>query len=877
MPRAPHILALLVLSSLSAPALAQEPADAGPAPGPALVPPKLVDYVEADYPPEALAQGLEAAVPASLDIDENGLVTDVKILEPAGHGFDEAAEAAMRMFVFSPATRDGAPIPSRVIYRYTFFLKKAEPAPEAAPPPPLPARLAGMVRDMGNKPLAGASVALTALDAAADADGGLAPGLSATVDAKGAFALGSLPAGSYQVDVVALGFKPFTTTEKLAEGENLEVVYRLEAEAAMYETVVRGRKPPREITRREITGREITRIPGTGGDAIRSVQNMPGLARASYISGELIVRGSSPADSRVFFDSMPVPILYHFGGLTSIINSDLLERIDFFPGNYSVRYTGATGGIIDVYPRAPKTDRLHAYIDADVWDVGVLAETPLGKDWSVAVSARRSFIDGILTAVLPDNGGFSFTTAPRYYDYQAVADYHPDRNDNLRLFVFGSDDKVVALFGDQPVANGQGGSGAGVHLGFHQLQAKWDHRFDKVVSNQANVGVGYTTDYGYFGEDIEFSLDAVPIYIRDEVTIDPGKVAVVRTGIDTEVGWSKWLFRAPDILPVEGESADPLNPNTVYMEDKGSGWGYRPGWYGELELTAIPRMRLINGLRLDYSERLAEVEIDPRFVARYEIVDGTTLKAGIGLFHQSPEDAQINEHYGNPDLQYISAIHYGLGFEQEFTSAIEAGVECFYKDLSNLVVSSDRMVERDGQQVAERYNNDGVGRVAGFEVLVKHKPTDRLFGWISYTLMQSWRVDHPDETPRLFDNDQTHILTIVASVVLGRGWEAGARFRLVSGNPDTPVQGAAFAADADEYFPIFGSRNTTRLPLFHQLDIRLDKRWDFGILKFAVYIDVQNIYNQENVEGYEYNYDYTSRVYQYGLPLLPSLGFKLEY
>ncbi|MDD5307129.1 MAG: TonB family protein [Deltaproteobacteria bacterium] len=875
MRQVPNTLALLLVASLSEPALAQEVADAGPAPGPSLTPPELVDYVKADYPPEAFAQGLEAAVSASLDIDENGLVTNVKILEPAGHGFDEAAEAAMRLFVFKPAMRGAVPIPSRVIYKYTFFLKKAEPAPEAAPPPPLPASLKGVVHDMDGKPVTGASVALTELDAASDA--GPAPELSATTDATGAFALADLPAGSYQVDVVAVGFKPFTTTEKLAEGESLEVVYRLEAEAAMYETVVRGRKPPREVTRREITTREITRIPGTGGDAIRSVQNMPGLARASYISGELIVRGSAPADSRVFFDSMPVPLLYHFGGLTSVINSDLLERIDFFPGNYSVRYTGATGGIIDVYPRAPKTDRIHAYIDADIWDVGALVETPLGKDWSVAVSARRSYIDGILTAVLPDNGGLSFSTAPRYYDYQAVADYHPDKSDNLRLFLFGSDDEMVALFGSEVVANGQGGSGAGVRLGFHQLQAKWDHRFDKVVSNQVNVGVGYTTNYGYFGEDIEFALDAAPIYIRDEVTIDPGEVAVVRTGIDTEVGWSKWLFRAPDIFPMEGESSDPLNPNTAYLEDKGSEWGYRPGWYGEVELTAIPRLRLINGLRLDYSERLAEVNLDPRFVARYEIVDGTTLKGGIGLFHQAPQDAQVSDQYGNPDLEYINAIHYGLGFEQEFTAAIEAGIEGFYKDLSNMVVSSDRMVERDGQLAAERYNNDGVGRVAGFEVLVKHKPTDRLFGWISYTLMQSWRVDHPGEKPRLFDNDQTHILTIVASVALGRGWEAGVRFRLVSGNPDTPVQGAAFDADGDQYFPIYGERNTTRLPLFHQLDLRLDKRWDFGILKFSVYVDVQNVYNQKNVEGYAYSYDFSARQYQFGLPLLPSLGFKLEY
>ena len=85
--------------------------------------------------------------------------------------------------------------------------------------------------------------------------------------------------GAYQVDVVAPGFTPFSELETLVEGEKKELIYRLETEQAMYETVVRGKRPAREVTRREITTREINKIPGTSGDALRAVQNMPGMAR----------------------------------------------------------------------------------------------------------------------------------------------------------------------------------------------------------------------------------------------------------------------------------------------------------------------------------------------------------------------------------------------------------------------------------------------------------------------------------------------------------------------------------------------------------------------------------------------------------------------
>ncbi len=840
---------------------------------PIITPPVLIEYVAADYPVEAFTAGIEGVVVALLDIDEGGGVTGVAIREPVGHGFDEAAELAMLRFVFAPATRDGEPIPSQVIYRYTFFIEERAPVEEQEAPPP-PAKLSGVVTNLDGEPVAGATVALLALATAEATDSDTGASVESTdesgqvTDSNGHFRFDSLSAASYQVDIVAAGFMPLRNTETLEAGEDLEVIYRLEVETAIYETVVRGRKPPREVTRREVTRREITRIPGTGGDALRAIQNLPGMARAPSISGALIVRGSSPEDTAVFFDSIPMPLLYHFGGLTSVVNSDLLERIDFYPGNYSVRYGGATGGIIDVYPRAPKTDRFHAYVDADFWDVGALVESPLSENWSVAVAARRSYIDGILNAALPEEGGAKFTTAPRYWDYQVIADYHPSGSDNLRLLVYGSDDKLVFVFGDDVLDNPNFSGGLDLHLSFHLFQANWEHRFSKIFSNRVNVGFGYEAGEGYFGQIIEFKLDQVPLYLRDEFVIDPGKHIIFRTGLDGVVGWSRYRFRAPEVYPREGAEWDPLGANTRYIEDQDETFFYRPGWYGELELITIPRLRMIYGLRVDYYARIHEVELDPRFVARFKLFDGTTLKTGIGLFHQAPEPAQGNEEYGNPDLENITAIHYGLGVEQRLFENVDLGVEGFFKDISNLVVPDEE----------RHYSNDGRGHVYGMEVLVKHHPTDRFFGWITYTLMRSERIDYPGEEPRLFDHDQTHILTIIASLVLGRGWEAGVRFRLVSGGPETPVIGSVYDADSDIYFPAYGRANSKRLPMFHQLDVRVDKNLVFyDVIKAAIYVDVQNVYNHKNVESYSYNYDFSERQYFYGLPILPSLGIKLEY
>ena len=80
-----------------------------------LIPPSLLEYVRADYPQEAFDSGVEGVVTAQIDVDENGLVTHVEITEAAGHGFDEVAVDAMYGFVFSPATKDGEPIPASMM------------------------------------------------------------------------------------------------------------------------------------------------------------------------------------------------------------------------------------------------------------------------------------------------------------------------------------------------------------------------------------------------------------------------------------------------------------------------------------------------------------------------------------------------------------------------------------------------------------------------------------------------------------------------------------------------------------------------------------------------------------------------------------------
>ena len=177
-----------------------------------------------------------------------------------------------------------------------------------------------------------------------------------------------------------------------------------------------------------------------------------------------------------------------------------------------------------------------------------------------------------------------------------------------------------------------------------------------------------------------------------------------------------------------------------------------------------------------------------------------------------------------------------------------------------------------------RLGNQGRGHAYGIETLLRYTPDARFFGWVAYTISRSVRQDTPSSPVNLIQFDQTHILTVLGSYRLGRGWEIGGRFRLVSGSLYTPraygfTDENAGANLALQSYPPLGER----LPMFHQLDIRLDKTWTFTSWKLGFYADIQNVYNRANAEGVSNNYNNTQRTYASGLPILPSLGLRGEF
>jgi len=573
----------------------------------------------------------------------------------------------------------------------------------------------------------------------------------------------------------------------------------------------------------------------------------------------------------VFLGSHEIPQLFHFGGLTSVFNADLLERIDFVPGNFDSRYGDALGGIIDVRPRKPRKDGFHGYIDSDVFDTGVLMEGPVGKG-SIAGSARRSYIDLLVPVLVPDDAGLDLTLAPRYWDYQLLFDY-PLGGGDFGIRAFGSDDRLTLVASDPNDVSTDDRNRFESVTYFHRADLVYEKR---KAGWEFLIVPSYRYDYFQLGLGslVKIGIGAHNLDNRVEISRRLSRRAELRVGTELRAAFFDVAVTSP---PPSTGFGPP--PSSSVLTTRVQGTTVTPSVYTTFVLSPTPSFTLYPGVRWTwYAGFYKRGSVEPRLRAAWQVADRTTLKAGVGMYNQAPQPVEFSDVFGNPRIGLERAVQTSVGVTQTFPRGFSLDGTAFFTYLWDEVAQSPAIVRRaDGVVGPEVFANSQVGRTYGLEILARKELTRRLFGWVAYTLNRSERKPRPGEPYAVADFDQTHILTLIAVVRLPKNWQVGGRFRLVSGNPNTPVVGASYDSSQGGYLPINGKLNSERYPAFHQLDLRVDKNFVWRRVKLAIYLDVQNVYNHQNVEFWNYSFDFSQRAAIAGLPIIPSLGTKLEW
>ena len=694
-------------------------------------------------------------------------------------------------------------------------------------------------------------------------------------DTTGAFTFRGLPPGEVELSFPNLGFAPLAVTRSLEAGELKDETFHLRPESYTEdELVVYGRGPETEVSRQSLSQDEVQRIPGFGGDAVKSIQALPGVARPVMTDpGAIVIRGSGNYDTRFFLDGVDIPLLFHFGGVKSTYNSLSLGSVDLYPGGFGTRFGGCVGGVVELKGRPARTDGWRTILDASLLDVSFHTEGPLGKGWGLAVSGRRSFVGELASAALKDNDDIDLAVAPFYWDAVARLDYDTGGDHTFFLTLFAANDRLKLILNDDSSGSpavDEATDEVEADLAFSRLILGYDAWLGDRVRNELRVAAGRDrSDFHLLGE---FRFEgAGPVYsLRDDLAITWKPEVVSHVGVDM-------VYTPLDYEVVVNGYAQST------LEDKEFG---DLGFYTNVDLRPLPDLLITPGIRYDYYPHLNKGKASVRALTRWDYRDDRTVTASAGTYNQAPQPIgqSTDPIYGNPDLPPTTARHLTLGHEWRLGNRVSFKVEGYH--------NTQDLVPAFADTADLNFLPDAEARMYGLEFMLRHAGNDGFFGWISYSIGRSQRRFSRDPGNggtwdpaiwNLHDMDQTHHLEAVGSWDIGKNWTFGSRVQYVSGVPVTPILGFIgtqyeFDGDLGEYVPVEGEYHSDRVEPYFRTDLRVEKKFFKGDTVWSLYLDLQNAnyFAYNSPEGYTYNYDYSKRE-AYGWIFVPALGARVEF
>lgn len=834
--------------------------------------PELVQFVEAEYPSSERSSGRAATVVLSITISSTGTVEQATVTESAGEAFDQAALLAVRSFTFRPAEVDGHPSRIRILYRYQFTMRVEAPTT---------AIFEGRVTNRTtHQPIVNAVVEVNGAG-------------RATTDNQGRFHIENVPAGSHAISLSGGGLTPVQTNETFIAGQRLQANYDVSIpEPASnepsddLELVVVAPQITRQAVSTEVSADQARRVAGTQGDVLRVVENLPGVARSSTGSGQLIVWGASPQDTRVLIDGVPVPRLYHDGGLRSVLPSEFVQNVELTPGGYGSAYGRGLGGLVSVTTRALNETGVHGNVGVDLYDLSGSIRADLGGGVHASVGVRRSHLDSLLSLGSVNIG--SYFPIPHYYDVQARISYEPSPRERLEFTgIFSSDQISRGNASPDPASvvreNRQ--------LDFFRFYGRYIARTnDAIITIVPYLGTDHrfaSNRVGSVTTDLNISSAVFGLRASWRGRIAPWLTA--EAGFDGELTSSGITRNGALAAPArEGDVrvfGQPFPDQIATDQWSTVQLGIAP--YTELDFGILnDTLHIVPGLRLDpYIRSVSRkspnegqtptvglfaqnFQVEPRLNIRWTPHRRVTIRAGYGYYSQFPQLEDLSAVFGTPSLPISHAHHVLLGAGVSITTSLSVEATGFASFSYDLAVRNPVSAPLRAQALV----SNGLGRSYGVQLLLRQEAFHGFFGWISYTLMRSERSSGIDQPYRLFDFDQTHVFTALAGYQLPYGFEVGIRFRIASGMPRTAVTSSYYDALRDRYQPVFGDQNADRIPLFFQLDARVSKKFRISTTELEIFLDVQNVTNQSNPEEIVYSQDFSQRGYISGLPILPTAG-----
>ncbi len=708
-------------------------------------------------------------------------------------------------------------------------------------------------------------------------------------DEDGKFSLSNIPVGTYSLKFSLDGMKPQIQTDIIIKSSRTSVVNaKIQLISLLNETITVtanyfNQEPDQPTNTVNFSNEEIRRAPGTGGDVSRIIASLPSIAQVTDQSNNLVVRGGSSHENLFIIDNIQIPNINHFpfqgsgGGAVSLINVDFIDDVEFFAGGFSPIYGDRLSSVMNLSFREGNREKFNGQLTLDFTGAGLNIEGPIpGKkgmsQGSWMLSARRSYID--LLSNIMDTGADI-----KYSDIQGKIVYDLSARSKLTLLgIVGSDNSTVS----HENAIDQGETLFGITKNQeHTIGLNWFWMWsDKGYSNTSISNTKTKFDYNFrktatdtlyldnLSEDESF-------HIRNVNHLNLSYNQKIQFGFEVHHYKSKYNYFTASYIDSLGQQIDETKKDINIKANKAS-------LFFNYSLTVFSKLSFNLGLRTDYFSYTGKTTYSPRSTIILNISDRTSLSASLGIFKQNLPLLLLYQNEKNKELEDPSTLQYSLGLNHIFGDSIKLNVEAYYKKYEHFPV--------DPQQQSlclldnifgfslfgdNPLSDKGKASSYGVEFTLQKKLKEKLYGMISGSLFSTrYRDLNGKWYNRIFDN--RYIFAIQGGYKPNQKWEFSLKWTIAGGRPYTPFD-ITLSEQANSGIFDQAQINSKRMPAYHSLNLRFDRRFYFNKSNLTMYLSVWNVYNNKNVASRYWNEIENKPDYSYQFSTLPVFGIEFEF
>ena len=713
-------------------------------------------------------------------------------------------------------------------------------------------------------------------------------------DSLGRFYFLKIPLGRYSISFSRLGYAPTSIPNlELRSGKEINLPVELEeAPQFLREVVVvserakdRAKNEMAMVSTRQFSVTEANRYAGGFQDPARMALNFAGVTNAgSDQNNEIIIRGNSPKGLLWRMEGIEIPNPNHFGdgqgstsGIISMINSTSLANSDFMSGAFPAEYGNASSGVFDLRFRRGNNEKREWMAQLSVVGIDLASEGPIGKNGgSYRAGARYSTLELLLKSGLININSGNFK--PAYRDLNYTIDI-PLKKAGLLTFwgLAGANDTEDEKSTTKDYSN----SAMGAFGLSYKLPFKKGHLSTvlALTTESANVSkiellssVWKTTrDQLYRYPNIR--LNATYVY-KWNASLS-AKFGINVSQLSFELKDDRWDGKK--IVNYLNESN-----STYYVQQ-----------FGQIIKKWTPAFQTTIGLHAYQFELNQSKGIEPRMAISIENKSGGRFGVGIGWHSRiEPISTYLFKRYlpngsfvqPNKNIAPSQALHQVVSYDQRIGENTRLKVEAYIQNINQVPIDTTKkglfsLVNYTSGIPGQVLENTGKGINKGIELTLERFLADNFYYLVTASLFDS-KFQNKDLVWR---NTQFNNL-FAGNILVGKDFKlakqkslsVNLRYLLRGGNRYIPIN-LAESIKRNTTVSVPTKAFESQYPNFERYDFSLAYRINKLNHTWSFRMDLQNIFNTNNIIEERYDSNIKGLSYRYALPLIPIISSQLEF